>query len=94
MILLVKRLSKAEMTPYLIYADFTAQIRSSSGLFLCSWLTVALLGPACGPDLAKRNEPPKGRHSLLHVGQIIFTHVADLGHQNVAMWVLTYKKKS
>jgi len=40
---------------------------------------VALLWPACGPDLANRSGPPKGRHSTLHVDQIIFPHVPDVG---------------
>ncbi|CAM4529737.1 unnamed protein product [Leuciscus chuanchicus] len=32
-----------------------------------------------GPDLANRSGPPKGRHSTLHVGQIIFPRVPDVG---------------
>jgi len=50
------------MTLYLLYTDFVAQIRSSSGLFLCSWLTcgiaMAYLWPRsgrCGPDLGRHN---------------------------------------
>jgi len=40
---------------------------------------VALLWPACGPDLANRSGPPKGRQSLLHVGQIRIPQVPDMG---------------
>ncbi len=38
-ILLVNWLIKADMTAYLIYKDSVTRIRSSCGLFLCSWLT-------------------------------------------------------
>jgi len=92
-ILFVNRLIKVEMTPCLIYTDFVAQIKSSSGLFIffaLSW-HVALLWPACGPDLANRSGPPKGRHSLLHVGKIRIPQVPDVGRNNVAMWD-TYSK--
>ncbi len=42
MILLVNGLIKADVTPYLIYTDFVTRIRSSCGLFLCSWLTCGI----------------------------------------------------
>ncbi len=75
-ILLVKKLRKAERT---IYEDFVTQIRSSVVYFFALGWHVALLWPAFGPDLGNRSGPPKCHHSMLHVGQIIIPHVPDVG---------------
>ena len=53
---------------------------------------MALLWPACGPDLANRSGPPKGRHSLLHVGQIHIPQVPDLGRIWPETMLLSGKK--
>ncbi len=39
---------------------------------------MALLWPACGPDLENMSGPPKCHHSTLHVGQTIIPHVPDV----------------
>jgi len=89
-ILLVNRLSKAEMTPHLMYTDLVAHIRSSCGVFFCSWLTCGIAWLDCGPDLANRSGPPKGRHSMMHVDQISFPPVPEMGQiwaqKNIAIW--------
>jgi len=53
-ILLVNRLIKVEMTPYLINTDFVAQIRSSSGVFICSELTCGIAMACLWPRSGKQ----------------------------------------
>ncbi len=45
---------ESEMTPYLIYTDFVTQIRSSCGLFLCSWLTYGIAMACLWPRSGKQ----------------------------------------
>lgn len=52
---------------------------------------MTLLWPAYGQDLANRSGPLECHHSTLNVGQIIITHVPDVGRiwakQYVDIWV-------
>jgi len=43
----------SETTPLLIYTDFVDQIRSSSGLFLYSWLTCGIAMQRCKVQVQK-----------------------------------------
>jgi len=51
---------KAEMTPYLIYTDFVPQIRFSSGLFLCFWLTYGITMACLWPTSGKQEWATQG----------------------------------
>jgi len=42
------------MTPRLIYTDFVAQIKSSSGLFFCYWLTCGIVMACLWPRSGKQ----------------------------------------
>jgi len=70
------------MTLYLIYTDFMTQIRSSSGLFLCSWLTCAIAMACLWPKSGKQEWATQG--PSFHTARCR----PDLGRQNVAMWVV------
>jgi len=61
-ILLVNKscLIKAEITPYLIYTGHVAPIRSSSGLFLCFWLTCGIAMAWLWPRSGKQEWDAQG----------------------------------
>jgi len=69
-ILLVNRLIKAEMT---LYLDFVAPISSSSGLFLCSWLTCCY--GLLVAQIRIRLVPDVGRNSVAMWAWEVHVHV-------------------
>ena len=89
-ILLVNRLIKAEMTPYLIYTDFVSQIRSSSDLFLCSWLTCGIAMACLWPRSGKQEWATQGPSFHAACGPDPHSTSArygpDPGRNNVATW--------
>jgi len=70
-ILLVNRLIKVEMTPYLIYTDFVAQIKSSSGLFLCSWTqSASFYGPSPSKNTLSSEHHNAERNPSIYVNKL------------------------
>jgi len=79
------------MTPRLIYTDFVAQIKSSSGLFFCYWLTCGIVMAYLWPRSGKQEWATQG--PSFHAACGPDPHPTstrcgpDLGRNNVAMWL-------
>jgi len=93
-ILFVNRLIKVEMTPCLIYTDFVAQVKSSSGLFLCSWLTCGIAMACFWPRSGKQEWATQALSVIAACGPDLHAKSARCGpnlcRNNVAMWDCLY----